>query len=83
MTMADDLATPYLKMIRSSWRSCTLVQAYWSRFTFKHFSPHYCTVPDWLDVSFWQAKIMENQYIGLPKSGHAKVLARSLGIYLV
>jgi hypothetical protein len=36
-----------------------------------------------LGANFCQAKIMASQYIGLPKSGIAKVLARNLDNYLV
>jgi len=39
--------------------------------------------PDWLDVNFYQAKIMASQYIGLPKLDHAKMLAKKLGTHLV
>jgi len=31
----------------------------------------------------WQAKIMASQHHGLPKSGHTKVRAESLGIHMV
>jgi len=39
--------------------------------------------PDSLDANLCQAKIMAIQYIGLSKSGHAKMLARILGTHLV
>ena len=38
---------------------------------------------DWLDVNFYQAKIMASQYIDLPKLDHAKMFAKNLGTHLV
>jgi hypothetical protein len=39
--------------------------------------------PVWLDANFCPDKILANQYLSLPKLGHAKLLARNLGIQLV